>query len=338
LVTLREVARETGLSPATVSRVLRDSGPVSAKTRNLVLSTVERLGYRPNSLAQGLRTGRSTAVALVVSDIEQGWHASLTKHLQVSLEEIGIDLILMNLGHELRRLDMVVERVQAMRLRGVILAASDRIPPKQVKRVVGNLDKEVLIASIGQRLDRYGIPSFVHSDTEAAEAAVEYLLQKGCSPVAFCSRIRTSTMGKERFQGYLNAIERAGLAIDENLVWDYSDTSFFRQAAGYKMLNDALDRGVKFKSVLAGSDEIALGAMAAVLDRGLRIPDDIAIIGFGGLDWGVSVRPRLTTLTSDLAGLSESVREFFLQQKNGAGGKPQMLTVFRRELALRASA
>ncbi len=326
------------MSPATVSRVLRDSGPIAAETRNIVLSAVEKLGYRPNPLAQGLRMGRSNAVALVVSDIEQGWHASLTKHLQVVLEEIGIDLVLMNLGHELRRLDNVVERVQAMRLRGVILAASDRIPSKQVKRIVSNLDKGVTIISIGQRLDRFGIPSFVHSDTEAAETAVDYLLENDRWPIAFCSRIRTSTMGKERFQGYVNAIERAGLSVDDSLVWDYAETPFFRQAAGYQMMNDALDRGVKFRAVLAGSDEIALGAMGAALDRGIQIPEDVAIIGFGGLDWGASVRPRLTTMTSDLAGMSASVRDFFLQQKSDAELKPTMLTVFRRELALRASA
>ena len=111
MVTLREVAREVGMSPATVSRVLRDSGPVSAETRDMVLSTVEKLGYRPNSLAQGLRMGRSNAGALVISDIEPGWHASLTKHLQVVLEEIGIDLILMNLPRKFI-IECVVEQNQ----------------------------------------------------------------------------------------------------------------------------------------------------------------------------------------------------------------------------------
>ena len=99
------------MSIATVSRVLRDSGPVSPETRTLVMTAVEELGYRPNPLAQGLRRGRSNAVALVISDIEQGWYASLTKHLQVALERQGVDLILMSLGHEPRRLDAIVDRV-----------------------------------------------------------------------------------------------------------------------------------------------------------------------------------------------------------------------------------
>ncbi len=338
MVTLRDVARKTGLSPATISRVLRASGPVAAGTRTLVLSAVEELGYRPNPLAQGLRVGRSNTIALVLSDIEQGWFASLAKHLQIGLEEIGVDLVLMNLGHKVRRLDDLVERVQTMRMRGLILALTDRIPDRQVRRIVNALDKDVSVLSVGQRLDRFGIPSIVHADTEAAEAAVGYLLEQDRWPVAYCSRIRVSTMGAERFEGYRRALEAAGHALDERLVWDYSDEPHFRQAAGYQRMAEALDQGIHFRSVLAGSDEIALGAMAAALDRGLRVPEDIAIIGFGGLEWGNSVRPRLTTLTSDLQGLSESVRAFFGQQKAEANQRQPLLTVLQRELALRASA
>ena len=326
------------MSIATVSRVLRDSGPVSPETRTLVMTAVEELGYRPNPLAQGLRRGRSNAVALVISDIEKGWYASLTKHLQVALERQGVDLILMSLGHEPRRLDAIVDRVQSMRLRGMILAPSDRMAPGQIKKIVAGLDEDLIVVSIGQRLDRYGIPSFVQSDTEAARAATEYLLSNGRWPIAFCSRIKTSMMGRERFQGYREAIEAAGLDVRDDLVWDFSGTSFFRQAAGYEMMIDALDRGVTFGGLLAGSDEIALGAMAAALDRRIDIPGQLAIIGFGGLEWGVSVRPTLTTMSSDISALVGSVARCFGPAGDAPAGKQSLLTVFERQLVLRASA
>ena len=336
-MTLRQVAQEVGLSVSTVSRVLSGGGPVSSDTREAVMRAVDALGYRPNTLAQGLRTGRTNAVALAVSDIEQGWHASLTKHLQVALEEIGIDLLLFNLGHDIARLEVLISRVQSMRLRGVILASSQRLPPKQVALLVSELGDDAAVLSIGQRLDRHGIPSFVHNDTEAAGSAVDYLLQKDRWPIAYCSRISTSTMGQERFRGYKKAIERAGFKLDPQLVWDLSTLPVFRQASGYQAMTEAIQRKIPVRSVLTGSDEIALGAMAAVLDHGLRVPEDLAIVGFGGLDWTASVRPRLTTLSSDLTSISQSVKEFYAGQRSGSSRHP-LLTKFKREILVRASA
>lgn len=324
------------MSVATVSRVISGGGPVAHDTRELVMRAVETLGYRPNTLAQGLRVGHTNAVALAVSDIEQGWHASLTKHLQSALEEIGIDLLLLNLGHDVGRLQILIDRVQAMRLRGVILSSSQRLPPKQVRMLVEQLG-DAAVLSIGQRLDRYGVPSFVHDDRQAAGMAVDYLLAKGRWPIAYCSRIRTSTTGAERFRGYREALERAGKPIDDSLIWDLSDLPFYRQASGYQATTDAVERGVPVSAILAGSDEIALGAVAAILDKGMRIPEDIAIVGFGNLDWTASVRPRLTTMTSDLVSIAQSVKDFFASQRD-PHFTPPMLTRFKREVCIRASA
>lgn len=335
MTTLREVAQEVGMSISTVSRAISGNGQVSPEARELIRQTVDRLGFKPNPIAQGLRTGRTNAVAVVVSDIEQGSQASLTKCLQQALEEVGVEMILMNLGHDVSRLNLLAERVEAMRLRGVILAATDRLPPKLVRALVDGVGEGVVVLSVGQRLDRYTIPSFVHDETGAAEMAVTYLLKNKRWPIAYCSRVRSSITGEERLRGYMLALEKAGIPIDQDLIWDMSDSGLFRQAAGFNAVTQALQRKTPFRALLAGSDEIALGAMAAVLDGGFQVPKDVAIIGFGGLDWGASVRPRLTTLTSDLTGIGKGIQAHF-----GANrlDKAPMLTMSKRELCVRASA
>ncbi|MCK6450928.1 MAG: LacI family transcriptional regulator [Alphaproteobacteria bacterium] len=333
VTTVVDVARRAGVSAATVSRVLAGRNVVAAATRERVLEAVRALQFQPNAFAQGLRSGRGQAVALLVSDIEQTVYSALTKHVQAALEEIGLDLLLFNLGHRQDRLRGLLERATALRLRGIVIASNDVIPMRELKPLVSALQRQgVSILSIGQRLDRYGIPSVVHEETAAAARAAQYLLDTGRAPIAYLSRIRNSATGQERYRGYLAALKGAGIDVDPALVWDCS----YRYAAGYEAMSRALDRRLAFRSLLAASDELALGAMAAALDRGLKVPDDVAIIGFGGIAWGEHVRPALTTLGADPKAIGEHVRDMFRNLLDG-GDVPRQ-TVVKRPLLLRQSA
>jgi DNA-binding LacI/PurR family transcriptional regulator len=312
VTTLVDVARRAGVSAATVSRVLAGHNVVAAKTRARVLDAVRELSFQPNTFAQGLRSGRGQAVALLVSDIEQSVYAALTKHVQGALEEIGLDLLLFNLGHRQDRLRGVLERATSLRLRGIAIAMNDVIPMRELAPLIANLRSQgVAIVSIGQRLDRYGIPSVFHEETTAAARATHYLLERGCGPIAYLSRIKSSATGQERYRGYLLALKQAGIAVEPDLVWDCSDGHSYRYVAGYEAMSKALDAKLTMRSVLAASDELALGAMAATLDRGLKIPEHIAVIGFGGIAWAEHVRPALTTMGADPEAIGEYVRNVF---------------------------
>lgn len=333
VTTVIDVARRAGVSAATVSRVLAGRNVVAAETRARVLEAVRALSFQPNAFAQGLRSGRGQAVALLVSDIEQTVYSALTKHVQAALEELGLDLLLFNLGHREDRLRGLLERATALRLRGIVIASNDVIPMRELKPLIAGLQGQgVSIVSIGQRLDRFGIPSVVHEETAAAARAAQYLLDSGRTPVAYLSRIKNSATGQERYRGYVAALKGAGVEVDPDLVWDCS----YRYAAGYEAMSRALDRKLVLRALLAASDELALGAMAAALDRGLSVPQDLAIVGFGGIAWGEHVRPALTTLGADPKAISEHVRDVFRGLIEGRAVPLQ--TVVKRPLLLRQSA
>jgi len=316
MVTVVDVAQRAGVSPTTVSRVLLSPDIVSPGTRSRVLEAVEALGYQPNPMAQGLRMGRGRSVALLVGDIEQSVYSALTKHIQAALETIGLELLLFNLGHRQDRLRGLLERAAALRLRGICIASSDVIPIRELKPTIqGLVAGGIPVISIGQRLERAGIPSVAHDDTAGVSRAVDYLLESKRGPVAYLGRIKTSAAGRARFQGYRQALQRAGIAVDESLVWESQNR--YRYEAGYAEMSEALERGVRVRSVMAASDELALGAMAAALDRDLRVPDDIAIIGFGGVSWGAHVRPALSTIAGNPEALGEHVRGLFQAIEDG---------------------
>jgi DNA-binding LacI/PurR family transcriptional regulator len=276
-----------------------------------------------------LRRGRGSSVALLVGDIEQGLYSTLTRHLQVALGEIGLDLLLYNLGHSTDRLLQMLQRAEAMHLRGVAIATTDALPMRRITPALRALTKSsVAVISVGQVLAVPGITSIVHEEQAASARATSYLLTRWGGPIGFIGRITGSATGTARYDGYREALAASGVAIQPDLVWDAS----FRYAAGHDALAAALEGGVRPRALLAASDEIALGALGAIQDHGLRVPEDIAVMGFGNLEWGAYLRPALSTVSVHPEAIAARLKHLLSTQT------PIDPAPLRRELILRASA
>lgn len=332
MTTLHDVARHAGVSIATVSRVLRGTQVTTPATRERVLASVKHLGYAPNPIGQALKAGQLKSVALLMGDIEQGWYAALARDMQLALEGEGLDLLLFNLGHSEERLKVVLERALSMRLSGVAIATSDKFPMDLLSTTLGRLrDAEIPVAAVGRQLDEYGISSISHDDARASRDAVAHLVGIGRVPISYMSRISKSATGRVRFDGYLRGLAEHGIEHDPNLVWDITES--YRFKAGYETMTRAIRRGLKARAVIAGSDELALGSIAAARDCGLSVPEELAIVGFGGLEWGEFVRPGLTTLDASTAALGQAFCEFLRKPL-----EQQQSVLIPRTLKIRESA
>jgi DNA-binding LacI/PurR family transcriptional regulator len=335
MVSVVAVARRAGVSPATVSRVLGGRVPVTAETRARVLEAIEQLGYRPNEVARTLRAGRGRAVALVIGDIEQGINGALAKNVQRELEAQGLDLLLFDLGHRQDRLRHILERAPSLGLRGLLLSSPHVMDMEMLAPAIrAATERGIDVLSVSQDLSAFGITSIVNDDAGGARAAVAHLLDRQRAPIAFVGRIATSAVGRARFDGYRDALIANGMTVDPSLVWDISEG--YRSDAGYRATSEALDRGVRFRSMLAASDELALGCIAAAGDRGLAIPSDIAFVGFGGLGIGAFARPSISTVALDVDAVARTVRTVFEGGQNKVGPAARHLIATR--LILRQSA
>ncbi len=302
------------------------------ETRERVLASVRQLGYAPNPIGQALKAGHVKSVALLMGDIEQGWYASLARDMQLSLEREGLDLLLFNLGHSDERLKEVLDRAHSMRLRGIAIATSDEFPIHLLANTLAKLhDAAIPVAAVGRQLDEYGIYSISHDDAQASRDAVRHLVGLGRVPIGYMSRISKSATGRVRFDGYLRGLADHRIDQDSELVWDITES--YRFKAGYDTMKRAIQRGLKIRSLIGGSDELALGAIAAALDSGISVPGELSIVGFGGLEWGEFVRPALTTLDASTAELAEAFCAFLRQPI----GYQQSLLIPRR-LKVRESA
>lgn len=310
MVSVLDVARHAGVSAATVSRVLSGGAAVAEETRARVMQSVQALGYRPNAIAQSLRRGRGRTVALVTGDIEQGIYPALAKAVERTLGDLDLDLMLFDMAHSEERLTHLIERSASLGLRGVLLAAPRLIRAEDLLTLMRlSADAGMLIISVSQRLDDQGIASIVPDDQAAAVQAVQHLLERNREPIAYLGRIASSAVGRLRFDGYRSALTAGNRRFDPDLVWDISRG--YRSEAGYETFARVLRQSRHVGAVLAASDEVALGGMAAAHDLGRRVPDDIAFVGFGGLAWGAYTRPSLTTVSHDVDALAAAVGEAF---------------------------
>lgn len=335
LVTVTEVARKARVSLATVSRVQNGNATVAPEMRARVQAAIETLGYRPNPMAQGLRKGRSNTVALLVGDLAQRHFSELTLHVQTALEDLGMDLMLFNQGHSDLRLDNFLRRARSMSLRGVAIAMSDTVAPSIAPLIAALQMNGTTVVSIGQDLTRFEVPSVVYDEKASSRRAVEYLIATGHTRIAYVGRQKDSAIGTERFRGYKAALEAIG-SFDRALVWDRK----YRYAAGRAAVEAALDQGLSFTGIQAGSDEIAAGAMAALSDRGLKVPGDVAIIGFGDVEMGRYLRPSLTTLSSDPKSAAAHVCAIFEAGASSQASRtaPATVVTLERHLVHRDSA
>jgi DNA-binding LacI/PurR family transcriptional regulator len=334
MVSVFDVARRAGLSIATVSRALSGSASVKEDTRQRVLAAAEQLGYQPNPFAQSLRQGRGRTVALVTGDIRHGIYAALAKHVQLELESLGLDTMLYDLDHREHRLQHLLERASAMGLRGILLATADAFDvAKLLPQLQSAVEGGIVLASVSQRLDAQGITSIVHDNAEGARAAVEHLHARGRGPIAFLGRISTSGTGRERYEGYLQGLRKIRQRRSKDLVFELFEG--YRSDAGYQATSAALDKKIEFGAILAATDDMALGAMSSIRERGLRIPEDVAVIGFGGFEWGKYVVPPLTTLSLDVVSMAAHIRSLF--ESGGEQAVSPLVTLIPARLDIRQS-
>lgn len=326
-----EVARQAGVSPATVSRTLHGTTNVAAPTRARVLEAVRLLGYHPNRLASGLRGGRSRTVALATGDIQQGIYSALAKHLQLELQRVDLDMLLVDLAHREERIRTLLERAPSLGLTGVLLASTDNMDVDALMPLIERAAASgISILSVSQRIEAVGIASIVHDNAAGARDAVLHLVERGYRRIGFLGRVGGSAIARDRLAGYRHGLEIVGGRVTDDLVLRIDG---YRAEAGYRRVADALSSSPHFDAVVAASDELALGGIAAALDAGLRVPQDVGFVGFGALEWSRFMRPALTTVALNMNGLAAEVGGWFAALD--VGKEPPLLRVIAPRMIVR---
>ncbi|MDE3131464.1 MAG: substrate-binding domain-containing protein [Acidobacteriota bacterium] len=324
-VTIRDVGESAGVSQATAARVLGGYGHSSAAVRARVEAAAERLGYVPNSIARALASGLTHAVGLVVGDIENPFFAAAARGMSDVLEEHGHTLLLANSDEDLDRERTAVEALRARQVDALVVvpSAAGAFPHLRAAAAAAPL---VLLDRAVRGL---GVDAVTADNRGGARTAVEHLIEHGHRRIGLISDDPTISTSAERIDGYRDALTAVGITADEHLISLGGAT----RDDGYRATRRLLESADRPTALFTANNFMTLGAMLALADLGLHVPDDISLVGFDDLEWTTLVDPPLTVVAQPTTELGAVAARRVLARLGGDGGRPRRFKLETRLIA-----
>ncbi|MDG0812295.1 catabolite control protein A [Cohnella rhizosphaerae] len=292
-VTIYDVAREAGVSMATVSRVVNNNPNVKPQTRKKVYEAIERLGYRPNAVARGLASKKTTTVGVVIPDIANANFAEVARGIEDIANMYHYNIILCNADKRKEKEIRVINTLLEKQVDGLLFMGGV-VTDEHIQAFNTSNVPIVLCATT----DEKGTMPSVDIDHEtAAYDAVRKLIDEGHTRIAMISgTLQDPANGYARYQGYKRAIEESGIAFDETLV----RVGNYRYESGIEAVKYFMELAERPTAVFAATDEMAIGAIHGIQDAGLSVPGDISVIGVDNIRLASMVRPLLTTVAQPM--------------------------------------
>jgi LacI family transcriptional regulator len=325
--TIAEVAERAGVSPTTVSHVITGNRPVAAATRKRVEEVVLELGFRPNGLARSLRIQRSHTIALIIPDITNPFYPVLARGLDDALGTDYRTMICYTDADRDRELAFVAD-VSDRKADGIVIVAF-RIAASELKQI---MPSAIPVVSVGDGIDDPLIDMVLTNDENGAFEATRYLLELGHRRVALIGG--TEGPGPRRMAGYRRALENAGIAFRPDLA----AIGGWNRHGGSTALRQLLAIADPPSAVFCANDLMAIGAFDAAREQGLRIPQDLAIVGYDDIDAAAMVNPPLTTVANPAYEVGETAGRLLLDRVTGSYSGKRRDVVLRSQLVKRASA
>ena len=332
ITTMKDIAQSLGVSVVTVSKVLRNHSDISAKTRKRVLQRMKELNYHPNPAARALVTGRTNLIGLVVPDLLHPFFAQVAKAISARLRSHEYSLIIASSEDDPHLEKDEIEQILARRVDALVVASTQpngenvrRIEQSQVPCVL--LDRKIP----GSSASFVGI-----DDVMAGSLATGHLVEVGCKTIAYLGGSAVST-AVDRQAGYVATLAKHGLTLPPQYVVAHEHTDDSGETSGYTGMKHLLTLSPRPNGVFCYNDIIAMGAMRAILDAGLRIPQDVAIVGCGNFDYDDLLRIPLTSIDQDSEGLGLNAAKLAIGLTKRKPNAPPKNLLMPVKLVVRAS-
>jgi LacI family transcriptional regulator, repressor for deo operon, udp, cdd, tsx, nupC, and nupG len=322
--TVKEIASIAKVSVATVSRALQRPELVSEATRLRIHEVVKRLGYTPNALARNLRTARTRLVVALLPDITNPFFSEVIRGIEQVAHENGYSVLLGETQSSLVREQAYADMVAGRQADGII-TMSHRVPAIPI-------DGRLPVVNACEYVRDSNISSVYIDNVAAAGVAVDYLVTLGHRDIAFIAGPSSSPICVDREQGYRLALQRATIPADPALtaIGDFSIE------AGERAIERLLSQGKSFSAVFCSNDEMAIGAMRALISHGLRVPEDISVVGFDDIRYARYTSPSLTTIAQPKNALGREAMTMLIELLNDPEVPPRK-RVLSADLVVRGS-
>lgn len=330
--TLSDIAREAGVSEMTVSRAINNRSKISSETRERVLEVARRLNYKPNRHARALKTNLSHTIGIVVPDLMHSFFAEISMGIESFARSAGYHNLICNTEEDVA---IEMSEVEALLTHTDGLIITTALPPTETKFYRRIIKEGAKVVLIDRYLEGLGCPVIKTDDTLAGRLGTEHLIKLGHRRIGHLYGPGTSN-AVDRLEGYKQALKNNMVAFDASLV---RGCVYPYELSGYEVMGAWIKEGNIPTAIFTYNDPTAFGAMRAVEDAGLCVPDDMAIVGCGKIRQGDLLRVPLTTVswTPKEIGLAAADQLIKLITGESGSAKTARQTIFRPELDVRGS-
>lgn len=328
MVTIRDIAKKSGVSVGTVSNVLNNLKSVKADSRERVLKVINELGYKPNKIAASLSGKKTKNVGLIIPDIASPFYSDLVKGISETLEANDYNIFLCASGNNILKEEKIIKDLLSMWIEGIIL-----IPVYSEKRNPQFLQKiDIPVVLVNREIDKIKKDIVLFDNFEGAFEATRFLIENNHKIIPILGGPKLSKSFEERFQGWKAAMEESDL-YSSSLVFQGD----FSVESGHFMMTEALKKISRIDAVFAASDLIALGALSAIEKFKLKIPEDISVIGFGDIYLSKFLKPSLTTIRRPFYNIGKTAVSLLLDRISGNTHKKITKFIIKGKLEIRDS-
>jgi len=330
-VTIKDIAKDLNISPSTVSRALRDHPDISIKTKERVNSMAKELDYHPNSIAQSLKRRKTYLIGVIVPEIKNNFFSAAISGIEEIAYRDGYAIIVSQSNESYERECINIRALISNRIAGLLISISLSTTRDDQFRLLER--QKIPFVFFDRVLENYEASKVVVDDFNGAFKAVEYLINSGYRRIAHLAGPKHLSVSHYRLNGYMAALKKHNIAYDENLVV----TGGLEEESGYNGFTKLLELDQLPDAVFAANDPVAIGAFQKIREQGLKIPENIALLGFCNNPISQLVEPAITTVNQPAYQVGKRAAELLLEQINSPKNFILRKEVLKTELIVRDS-
>lgn len=295
-ITIKDIAKMCGCGVSTVSRALNNHPDINEDTRRKIMHVVKEKNFIPNNSARSLKITDSKTIAILIKGIANPFFLKMIKVIERELQSRKYSLIIHHVEFDQDEVEVAIELEKEKKPRGIIFLGGYF---NHTKEKLDMINAPFVISTVNMSEEYRGYYSSVAiDDVKESYKIVDYLCKLGHKKILLISAdIEDESIGKLRKEGYIKALKDNGINVDSNLIIPMNcDADAYSMDSGYLTMKEVLKKGIDFTAVFAVSDAVAIGASRALIDGGKKIPDDVSIAGFDGIENAKYYNPSITTI------------------------------------------
>lgn len=312
-ITIKDIARLSGVGVSTVSRAINNHPDINEETKTKIMEIIQEYNYVPNNSARNLKRSESKTIAVLIKGISNPFFSRMLTILEEEIQKKKYSFILQQVREQEDEIDVAIELVKEKRLKGIVFLGGFFTHSKEKLK---QLNIPFVLSTIGlpEKFQDAGYSTVSVDDIKESYKIVDYLCSVGHQKIAIIAACADDeSIGKLRLNGYEKALEKHHIPLDNELVCRMKpDIESYSMESGYAVTKELLESGKDFTALYAISDSVAIGACKAIFDAGRRVPEDYSVAGFAGLDIAYYYQPSITTIRQPVEEMArESIQILF---------------------------